>query len=601
MRTLSLKISCYLAALTHIVKQVSAYSFFTNMTATQRLLQHDQQSAFGSKVVTRGILALVSAPSYSFNEYEDPDGLVYVYRQDNGFWTLIRGITDLEYADGFGMSLAMHTDYFAVVGSPDGDKYGQSSGTVHYFYVEPDPYQTQMEPLLLVQGERQAEAGFGSSVAIGTVNGRVVVAVGAPNHRGRGAVFTYIRNNDGRLGDEEILYTPASSSSSDSAISPIKGFGTCVDVNNNIVAAGAPGGRRGYVYLFQRFSGAFSQTASLAGLSMYSNDNDDKNKNPDQQGDDIVEDDTQNGKQVEEFGDTIKIASQFIFVGSPYAYMQTDQGNNYGKVFVFKYTTDGSGTVADLELRQTLTAEHLPNGGLSSFFSKSLDYCPLQNRLAVGSPYGLPSSAFTGRVSLYTLVADDARFYLEAVLHVEAPTVSSEEDGQSVDDYTAGFGSTVSLSNGNVFVGSPEGDSKFGDVYFFQGKGVSASYSLLQIFEDNFFTTFGLFLLPVGIMFIVLLIYWWRKYKDSNYDDSFSNFITDEVVDFFNGVRGKSASAIESCTSLQYGEDDSSHSTHPMIVGTSVTPPKKKPVKKGKSLKSKTGSDYESANIDDNL
>ena len=127
--------------------------------------------------------------------------------------------------------------------------------------------------------------------------------------------------------------------------------------------------------------------------------------------------------------------------------------------------------------------------------------------------------------------------------------------------------------------------------------------SFLELFSNNIVTSIGLILFPIAIIGLVVLILLWRKFRDSNYDETFSQFIIDEVSEFFGRVGTESMGAVDSCTSLQFmGEDDSAHSTHPMIVGTSVSTKKK--TKKGKSakFKSKTGvGNYESAKFEDNL
>ena len=129
-----------------------------------------------------------------------------------------------------------------------------------------------------------------------------------------------------------------------------------------------------------------------------------------------------------------------------------------------------------------------------------------------------------------------------------------------------------------------------------------ASTSFYDLITGNIFTSFGLVLFPVAIIGMVVLLLLWRKFRDSNYDDSFGNFIVEEVGEFFGRVQSESLGAVDSCTSLQFmGEDDSAHSTHPMIVGSSVPAPKKK-TKKGKSSKFKSKSGigaYES--VTDNL
>lgn len=130
------------------------------------------------------------------------------------------------------------------------------------------------------------------------------------------------------------------------------------------------------------------------------------------------------------------------------------------------------------------------------------------------------------------------------------------------------------------------------------------STSFLDLITGNIFTSVGLFLFPIAIIGMVVLILLWRKYRDSNYEESFGNFILEEVSEFFGRVQSESLGAVDSCTSLQFmGEDDSAHSTHPMIVGSSVpTSTKKKTKKGGKSskFKSKTSvGNYES--VIDNL
>ena len=100
-----------------------------------------------------------------------------------------------------------------------------------------------------------------------------------------------------------------------------------------------------------------------------------------------------------------------------------------------------------------------------------------------------------------------------------------------------------------------------------------------------------------------MLMVLWKKYKESDYDESFSSFAVEEIGECFGRVNTGSSGAIDSCTSLQFmGDDDSAHSTHPMVVSSSV--PSKKKSKKGKSSKFKSKTSvgmYESANYDDNL
>mmetsp|Transcript_15269 Transcript_15269/g.25375 ORF Transcript_15269/g.25375 Transcript_15269/m.25375 type:complete len:590 (-) Transcript_15269:49-1818(-) len=586
-----------IAVLTALLSFIGAngYSFSTNTSAHQRLDLHEKHSSFGHVVAVQDVIAVVSAPHYSFNEFLEPDGIIYVYRYDNSYWTLIRGITDLEYADQFGLSMALHTDYFAVIGAPNSNKYGKRSGCVYYVYVESNPYKHQSDVVQVVQSERHEGAGFGTSVAVGTVLGEVTVAVGAPNHRGRGAVFIYKRMVDGTLSNEEILYTSDDGASRDVAALAL---GAGVQVGYNMVLGGCPGGKRGYVYVFQRVGGqSFSESAVLSGVSGYEDDKDD---------DGYLENENY-AKQIEEFGETIAVGNGYIFVGAPYAYTASDHSTTYGSVTIFKYATAIDGTASSFLLDQTLTANHLPQSGANSFFGTSLSYDNNEKRLVVGSPYGRYPSVELGYVTLYTYDSYGNTFEQEAVLNVNS--FMPEENTGNMQNYgetaQAGFGTSVSMSGGFVLVGAPQGASQYGDAYFFAapGAGEEDAVSFLEMFSNHLFTSVGLVLFPIAIIGLVVLVLLWRKFRDSNYDDSFSQFILDEVSEFFGRVGSESMSSVESCTSLQFmGEDDSAHSTHPMIVGTSV--PTKKKTKKGKSskFKSKTGvGNYESANFDDNL
>ena len=460
MKLLHVLLAVILCISLHLV-YVNSYTFQSNVSAYQRLDLHDKHSSFGHNVVVQNDVAIVTAPHYSFNEYQDPDGILYVYRRDNGFWTLIRGITDLDYGDQFGLCADMHTDYFAVIGAPLSSKYGSKSGAAYYVYIERDPYNKQSEVKQIVQSERHQNAGFGSSVAVGLVNDKVTVVIGAPNHRGRGAIFTYTRLSDGTLGDEEILYTSVSPTAT---LGP-QSFGTAVQVGYDMVLGGAPGGKRGFVYVFERGSGqsAFSETAILTGLSGYTDDNDDETY----QQYEIV-------KQVEEFGATIEVGDGYVFVGAPFAYSLSDLGYNYGSVTVFKYSASDGGNT-DFDMVQTIVPDFLISKGLNSLFGISLCYCSDDKRLVVGSPYGLyAASSSLGYTTTLVYDAYDDEFELEAVLTVDSykPDANNGDMQNFGETDRAGFGHSVSTSNGYILVGAPQGASHFGDAYFFAAKEV---------------------------------------------------------------------------------------------------------------------------------
>lgn len=442
---------------------VGAYSFSTNSSAMQRLDLHEKHSSFGQVVAIQGDIAVVSAPHYSFNQLQQADGIIYVYRLDYSYWTLIRGITDLEYNDQFGLTMAMHTDYFTVIGAPYSRHYDQRSGCVYYVYIESDPYKHQNDVVQVVQSERHAEAGFGSSVAVGVVLGKVTVAVGAPNHRERGAVFTYTRMSDGTLSNEEILYTSDDGAARDIAALSL---GAGVQVGNNMVLGGCPGGKRGYVYVFQRVGGqSFSESSVLTALSGYEDDNNDDQQSYQQEN---------YAKQVEEFGETIAIGDGYIFVGAPFAYSASDHNTNYGAVTAYTYKMDTDGVASSFLLYQTLTPEHLPRGGASSFFGISLSYDSSEKRLAVGSPYGTYPSNELGYVTLYTFDDYYNKFATETVLDVDSylPVENSGDMQRYGETSQAGFGSSVSMSSGYVIAGAPQGASHYGDAYIFAAYGV---------------------------------------------------------------------------------------------------------------------------------
>lgn len=228
----------------------SAYLFdITTGNQLFKLLANDGTALdfFGASVAISGTSVLVGAPG----DYEDVEvvGAAYLFDATSG--TQLSKIlpSDGEDSDQFGYSVAI-SDNTIVVGAPQDDDNGLSSGSVYLFDTT-----TGQQIAKLLPSDGASSDKFGSSVAI---SGTTAI-VGAPYHDGKnsdsGAAYLF----DTITGQQLMKFR-----ASDGEMSYF--FGQSVAISGTTAVVGAPldtddGIQSGAVYVFDISTG--KQTAKL--------------------------------------------------------------------------------------------------------------------------------------------------------------------------------------------------------------------------------------------------------------------------------------------------------------------------------------------------
>jgi hypothetical protein len=396
---------------------------------------------FGRAVAIRPGVAIVGSPELDDNSVATDAGAVFIFIEEEYDWTLIRQIEDGEPGDYFGWSVALHTDYFAVVGACRGSLYGRFSGLAYYFNVETDPYTDQDIPTAIVQSERHGSAFFGFSVAMYEYNSQLKVAVGAYGHRGKGAVFIYTRDSTGHLGSEQIVYGTDSVSGDN--------FGWSVALYNNLLIVGAP------MDSHQGSAFVFTDTGTSAGYVAI-----------DKLSQTVIEDDYNNPLYGDLYGMTVAVGEGFIAIAAPH---NDVRGTDAGAIYIYSIdpsvdtSSSSSSTSSSYTFSQTLFA---PNQNAYTRFGWAMCYDPINNRLAVGNDFSKAVSM--GEAYLFE-ISSTTYFTLEEIIH---PGNSLEDDVVEEDD--ANFGFAVSLYGDYLAVGAELGRGaaamQSGDVYFFKAQ-----------------------------------------------------------------------------------------------------------------------------------
>lgn len=212
---------------------------------------------FGCSVALHASVAVVGAPHDTIAG--DRTGSAYVFERDsNGMWsraTKLRA-SDAFGADAFGQSVAVSGDVI-VVGAPDDDPFGFSSGSAYVFERHANGVWTQAAKLIPADGGGLHI--FGWSVAVG----RSCVLVGAPNADGReretGAVYVFEKDSSGAWSQRAKLMA------SDGSLGDSFGASVAVDDDNAVIGSvGVEPGSAGAGYVFSRVSdGPWTETAKL--------------------------------------------------------------------------------------------------------------------------------------------------------------------------------------------------------------------------------------------------------------------------------------------------------------------------------------------------
>ncbi|MBU1683620.1 right-handed parallel beta-helix repeat-containing protein, partial [Patescibacteria group bacterium] len=233
----------------------SAYVFFNSggWSQQKKLVASDRAMFdwFGWSVAIDGEYAFVGAELETSGE-----GAVYIFKKDQGGANNWGQIKKLEASDGasndhFGSSVSVSGDYL-VVGAEDDDDGGGGSGSAYIFEKDNGGPDNWGEIKKLVASDAAGSDEFGKSVGISGD----YIAIGAPyNNSGRGAVYTFYRNEGGvnNWGQQAKLVA------GDAAITDYLGFSASID--GDYVIAGAygdddNGSISGSAYAFHRTGGS---------------------------------------------------------------------------------------------------------------------------------------------------------------------------------------------------------------------------------------------------------------------------------------------------------------------------------------------------------
>lgn len=188
----------------------------------------DDNSALGTSVVLNSNWFGAGAPYRNFVGSEDGFAILGRRGQTGGLNYYIIP-SDLQGFDRFGESMAISERWLAV-GAPGQN---ESKGTVYLYKEWQSNGNRGWDPKgKITLPNLPSGAGFGSSVAIFEQNGssdRLIV--GAPHHSGGGRIFVFKRSGDNW--NLEFQYTPSN-------VSQLLGFGSSVDITQNVLIVGAP-------------------------------------------------------------------------------------------------------------------------------------------------------------------------------------------------------------------------------------------------------------------------------------------------------------------------------------------------------------------------
>jgi hypothetical protein len=246
---------------------------------------------FGMSVGVSGDLAVIGAGADDGGK-----GSAYIFGRSGGAWSQMQKLTasDAAASDFFGESVAISGDA-AIVGSPQDDDKGSTSGSV-YIFTESGSAWSQTAKLTASDGA--ANDQFGYSVA---VSGDLAI-VGAPyDDSQKGAAYIFTRS--GGVWSQTQKLTASDAAASDK-------FGWSVSISGDTAVIGAyldddAGASSGSAYVFTRSGGVWSQAQKLAAAD---------------------------GAETDTFGFSVSVSGDVALIG---AWQDDDAGSASGSAYVF--------------------------------------------------------------------------------------------------------------------------------------------------------------------------------------------------------------------------------------------------------------------------
>ncbi len=261
---------------------------------------------FAAGVALDDHVAVVGSPFHDALGFDA--GSAYVYTFKLGQWTELQRLngSDSRPLDHFGQSVSVDGD-FVVVGAPDDDDAGLSSGAAYVFQWDSDLW---VEKAKLTASDAAAGDLFGNTVA---VSGDLLV-VGAPlsDAGGFNAGAAYVFRFDGASWVAEARLIASDAEAGDE-------FGSPVAVSGDAILVGArfdddAGDNSGAAYVYRLVNGSWVEEAKLTASDAAGGDT---------------------------FGKSLSLRGDLAVIGSP---NDDDGGANSGSAYVFQF--NGTGWVA---------------------------------------------------------------------------------------------------------------------------------------------------------------------------------------------------------------------------------------------------------------
>ncbi|WP_160164644.1 Ig-like domain-containing protein [Pedosphaera parvula] len=391
---------------------------------------HANPALFGASVGASRNVVVVGAPHDSLN---GGTGSAYLFgRSQDGLntWTQIKKLLPGggTASDEFGYSAAIYGD-IVVVGARYGDEKGLNAGSAYIFSRNQGGSNQWGQVKKLLASDGFAGAVFGSAVA---VSGDTVV-IGAPMTVGQSGIgfgaYIFSRNQGGSNQWGQVTKLLPSDGK------PFDLFGTSVSIDGDTIVVGSPGSDGplagsspdyGGAYVFARNQGGlgqWGQVKKLVGTDTIANDR---------------------------FGSSVTVNLDTIVAGSPGA--DGAAGVDYGAAYIFGRNQGGNGQWGQA---RKLTAV---DGFISDSFGSavSLD----GDRIIVGAALADHNGVDSGVAYLYGRNQGGSNQWgqLDGFLPV----------GVGAGD---NFGSSVSLSQGTIAMGAPngfDGATRFGTAFMFR-------------------------------------------------------------------------------------------------------------------------------------
>ena len=287
-------------------------SFFNikaqTFTDVQKKWADEDNFNLGTAVAFDGNIAVVASETYNSNQ-----GIVKVYKYisgtaNQGKWEYLADLTASDGAadDYFGGSVDVSGDVIVVGAHKHENSHGNANGGTAYVFVKPSGGWTNMTETAQLEPTNFVNGWFANSVAI---DGDII-AVGFENYEYSGISSGSVHIFEKPSGGWTNMSETAILTSSDGADNDYLGYD--IDIEGDVVIAGAPYKGQGYVYIFKKSGTNWTNMTETAKLS------------------------ASDGQSYDYFAWSVALSGNNIAVGAPF--VDVSGVTDGGKVYVFEKT-----------------------------------------------------------------------------------------------------------------------------------------------------------------------------------------------------------------------------------------------------------------------